>query len=291
MIKLSSLNCDQCREQFDLYCEPKYLSCGKTICTKCEFTICREAIKKRFKCAICTQYHDIPDEGFLVNKEIYSKIKTELIELHEEQSKESSQFEINLIKTKSLIAWLENFETECVNILYEHCLEQKRLVQLETELKIQKLITKESENNSQEKIDKLNELNEELIEVIDDYEHKCKGGFLCNSSLIKETLNELINSTNIFLNEKQDYLKQNEANYDEISKTNNELLSIQLKLNQKIIKFKNIIFNSNKIEYYNNETDELVLGYFDYDKCLTVNIFVLNYYYYAMLIYIFVCYI
>jgi hypothetical protein len=289
MIKLSSLNCDQCKKQFDLYCEPKYLSCGKTICTRCEFNICREAIKKRFKCAICTQYHDIPVEGFLINEEIYSKIKTESIELHKEQSKESSQFEINLIETKSLIEWLENFETECINILYEHCLEQKRLVQLETEFKIQKLITKESENNnSQEKIDKLNELNEELIEVIDDYEQKCKGEFLCNSSSIKETLNELINSTNIFLNEKQDYLKQNEANYDEISKTNNEFLSIQSKLNQKIIKFKNIIFNSNKIEYYNNETDELVLGYFDYDKCLTVCFKLL---YYAILIYIFVCYI
>jgi hypothetical protein len=65
---------------------------------------------------------------------------------------------------------MKNYKTECFNELNEHRLEQKRLIQLATELKIQKLEEKE---NSQAQIDQINQSNEKLIEIIDKYEQTC----------------------------------------------------------------------------------------------------------------------
>ena len=68
----NNLECNKCKNQFNEYDQPKTLPCENTICATCEFTIQKEAANKGFKCSICTQYHDIPDNGFVLNNEIYS---------------------------------------------------------------------------------------------------------------------------------------------------------------------------------------------------------------------------
>jgi hypothetical protein len=132
-----NLKCNKCKNQFNEYDQPKTLPCENTICTSCEFTIQREAINKRFKCSICTQYHDIPDNGFVINNEIYCLLTAKPIQMI--PSEECNQLELIINETKLLDNRMKNYKTECISELNEHCLEQKRLIQLATELKIQKL--------------------------------------------------------------------------------------------------------------------------------------------------------
>ncbi len=190
------LKCDQCNNPFDLYCEPKLLPCNNTICNDCESKIVEKSINNQFKCEICLIYHTIlANVKFPINKEKHAKIIAEPIEIPK-KSEEYKQLEINFNNIKFLLKKLENFEIISIEILYEHCSEQKRLVQFETESKIQNL------KDSEDKIDHFNQSNEKLIEVIDNYENKCKQNFLVSnkSNSIKESISKLIEDTNNFLN-------------------------------------------------------------------------------------------
>ena len=57
------LRCDECKESFDSYDQPRILPCGETICSTCLLKIEKRAMSKRFKCSLCLADHYIPDNG------------------------------------------------------------------------------------------------------------------------------------------------------------------------------------------------------------------------------------
>ena len=118
----SILKCDLCKLSFDDYCKPKFLPCLKTICTTCELTIHKEAIKKQFKCGVCEKYHFIPDDGFALNEKIYELISAEPMEISRGESYERLLDNLNKVESIIKIIWhdCENGE----DIIKEHCNEQ-----------------------------------------------------------------------------------------------------------------------------------------------------------------------
>jgi len=218
--------------------------------------------KKRFKCSICTQYHDIPDNGFVINDEIYSLLTAETIQMIPTQ--ECDQLELVLNETKLLDYKMKNYKTECFNELNEHCLEQKRLVQLATELKIQNL--EENKEHSQTQIDLINQSNEELIEIIDKYEQTCMEYF----KNFDAEFNVLVHNVASLHNEIDTYLKENKSNNKKFQKIIQDFEDDKFQINKELKKLKNLIFNKNKIEFI--ETGETNLGHFEYDKCFKVSI-------------------
>lgn len=235
--------CDKCKSQFNEYDLPKTIPCANTICSECESTIiCKEAgINKRFKCSLCTEFHDISALNcFVLNQQAIDNLffnETTLII----RSQDYKQFELNLKEISRLTERLKNdVESECVNNLNEHCIEVKRQIQLASEEKIQKL----NENKEQ-----INKSNEELIEIVDVYEKTCIDEFLIKADTIKAKsfIDELSFKANKFLNEKQSYLKQINTNENKIKNYLSQSINLKSKLNKELNKLKNVIFNNNRI--------------------------------------------
>ena len=132
-----------------------------------------------------------------------------------------------------------------------HCSELKRLVQLSTEQKI---------------ID-LNNLNEVLVKRIDNYEKECTLRY-SNCNLYKSPLNELINESNLFLNEKRNYLQQYEINENDIIQSNQILNRLKASIEDQLLNVKSILFNNNLMEFEMNKTkiDENKIGIFYFNK-------------------------
>jgi hypothetical protein len=176
--------------------------------------------------------------------------------------------ELNLNEKKSLVERLQNFESESIDKLKECCTEEKRLVQLASELKIQKL--QEKERNNEDKIDQIKKSNEELVDLIDEYEKKYIKDFENKANSIKQTFSGLIQETHSFIIEKREYLNQIETDDEQIKIFNLESIDLQTRLNKELKKLKNLIFNNNKIEFVASFDDNLV-GFIEYDKCFTVS--------------------
>jgi len=77
---------------------------------------------------------------------------------------------------------------------------QRRLIQLATETKIQKLGQPDSII-----IDQINKSNEELIASVDEYEKKCKQDFKIKNVSIKQALEKLVEDANRFLEQKLEW--------------------------------------------------------------------------------------
>ncbi len=235
------LKCDLCKLTFDQYCLPKYLACQKTICSVCEVKIKNEAINKKYKCGVCSKYHYIPDDGFPLNSIVNKHIRAEPIKTS--FGKEYERLQSNLDKIDSLARSLSFESDNGIEIIKEHCMEQIRLVNLCTE----------------NKIEQINNLNKELIQIIRNYEIKCIQSFLNKNDSIIEAMNKLIYEANIFTNEKQEYLNQYKINDEEIKIFNKLADDLKLTLWEEKKKIKILLFNNKLIKFETNN-DKLFLG-------------------------------
>jgi hypothetical protein len=256
------LKCDQCKIPFDEYCQPKFLPCFKTICTKCEMTIHREALNKRFKCGVCSKEHCVPDDGFVLNEMAIKIISTEPMEIS--RGNEYEQLNNNLNKIQSITKLLLHDFENASDIITEYCNEQIRLIQLSTE----------------NKIEQINKLNDELIAFVKEYERMCFESYSNkNNATIKEDINKIIQEANIFLNEKQSYLQQYKIDDDQIKAFNKESEKLQSVLNEKSKKLKYLIFNDKLIKFLSNtkEINQFELGKLDYERLRESSVF--NFYF------------
>lgn len=126
-------------------------------------------------------------------------------------SKEHDQFQLNLRKLDSLARWIIVDTDFCINLIQEHFTEQIRLVQLSTE----------------NKIDKINNLNDKLIEAFKNYEKKCIESFLSRNESINKKMNTVLKEVDCFLKDKQVYLNQNNINDEEQKILNKESENMQ----------------------------------------------------------------
>lgn len=200
-----------------------------------------------------------------MNNKIFKLLTKELT--NKLQNKEYIKLESNLKEINLLVLKLKNLESECINELNIHCTEQRRLIQLQTEIKKQ--------NSDEQIVDQINQFNIDLIEIIDKYELEYIEDFSNRIiEIIKPTFIEIIQETNSFLNKKQEYLIQYKTDNNQIEIFNQESEDLKSRLNKDVKKLKNLIFNNNKIEFIES-IDEYLLGYIEYDKCFKV-IFVFN---------------
>jgi hypothetical protein len=248
-LKNEILKCDKCRIPFDEYCQPKFLPCFKTICTTCELTIHKEAINKRFKCGVCLNDHHIPDNGFVLNEIVTKIITTEPTEISRGNGYEELKKNLNKIFSITNLLW-----HDCENgtdVIREYCNEQIRIIQLSTE----------------NKVEKINKLNDELIAFVKEYEKKCIESYLNRIISIKEDINEVIQEANIFLKEKQAYLQRYRIDDEEIKIFNKKSEKIQSALNKKSKKLKCLTFDEKIIKFLSNtnEINKFELGEINYE--------------------------
>jgi len=208
-----------------------------------------EAINKKFVCKVCLKDHLIPDEKFPLNDKINALIKSELIEIS--RGKEYEELKINLEKINSLEKLLLIDLDNGIEIIQEHCMEQIRLIQLSTE----------------NKIEQINKLNNELIGVIKKYEKKCIQSFLNRNDSIKIAMNKIISETDIFLKEKQAYLQQYKIDDDEMKKFNKKSEELKSALTKERIKLNDLIFENELIQFRTSSKAicESTLGYIGYE--------------------------
>jgi hypothetical protein len=100
----SIFKCDQCDQLLD---EPVTISCGVTVC---KFHL--NEFLASFTCEFCNRIHQVPPEGFEVNKRLQSALKTEINILPDKMSKElhESLEELKNVEDKS-----EDFINEYYN--------------------------------------------------------------------------------------------------------------------------------------------------------------------------------
>jgi len=156
-----TLKCDQCKNDYDIYCIPKKLPCANNICTACEFTNNRYISNRRLKCEICKEYHDVPEAGFPSNSQLLEKIceqeetnNKELLEINNNDIMNNSK----VVSIQQLLSSFKNIYEIAIDELNEHCTEQKRLVQLTYESKIFDLECEKNKNF--QKLEKLENDNE-----------------------------------------------------------------------------------------------------------------------------------
>lgn len=167
------------------------------------------------------------------------------------RGKEIETFKNSLEKLENLLNELTFNITNGNDKIKYHCSELKRLVQLSTE----------------QKIIELNNLNEILVKKIDNYEKECTLRY-SNCNLYKSPLNELINESNLFLNEKRNYLQQCEINENDIIQSNQILNRLKASIEDQLLNVKSILFNNNLMEFEMNKTkiDENKIGIFYFNK-------------------------
>ena len=145
----SSLKCFHCKQAYDVY-EAAHIvpCCGQSLCHRCVKKIKTEMSHTKYKCVSCEQQFLIPKEGFQLN----SQIAEQLLEQSDLKTKQEQNNNLNKLdqSVKELLFEMNNGQTSII----EHFRDQKRLVQLATE----------------ERIEQLNQCNELLINQLKDYE-------------------------------------------------------------------------------------------------------------------------
>ena len=162
---------------------------------------------------------------------------------------------MNLNKLERLLAVIDSNLEQSEYKINEYCNELRRKIQLVTE----------------EKIKKINDLNDLLINEVDLYEQECKDIFkTAKESAVKDNLNEI----KFFLNENQSYINNFEIKSEDfIVKTNEKCINLifQLKNEKKFVK--NLMFNQKLVKFEQNKTklDENFLGLIRVEPLLNGN--------------------
>ena len=244
------LKCKHCKQTYDVYDQPQILPCcSQTLCNKCIRLIEKSVKEKRFKCFLCQKESRMPENGFLKNdlavqllseqpKEIYrgeacEKLKTNISNLDEQ---------INKIKFEA-----NNGEY----IIKEHFVEQRRLIQLATEKKIQEIYSS----------------SDKLIQKVNEHEKDCLRNFAFlsqNNSLLNQHVAELTNKAKLTLDYHKDYLKRVKLNDNEMAESNERLNDLRRVIEKEKIHLKKTIFNNKLMEFVGNNVNqdtEALLGY------------------------------
>ena len=224
---------------------------GKNICSNCTYKIESHVTSSKFKCNACFEHHCLPENGFPFNETLCDLIKAKPKEVY--RSKECEELKSNLKLIESLVNKL-SFDCENgIDKIKDHCAEQRRLVQLTTEKKLQQI----------------NNLNENFIKEIDNYEQECIQFYLSNEDNLIKNTNEIILKANNLIAEKSGYLREVQIDEEEIKASNRITRGLKSDLEQELNYVKSLIFNSCLIKFNSNAdsmVDESILGNFAYDR-------------------------
>jgi hypothetical protein len=222
------LLCSNCEGKLDI---PKILPCGETICSLCEKSI--QVNNQMFDCLVCKDKHEMPKNGFKINKSLSDILATEQTkvsrgEAYDSLKKMSNEIQknLNLIKLG-----IENG----TDFVKEHCMDLRSDVQLKTE----------------EAIQQINDINSKIIEEIDEYEQKLINFNKTNSKSL-DTFNKIVKELESFHTLNNEYLSKNEVDDKLIKKSNEDSTKLVKKAELEIENLKDIIFNGNVLEFERN---------------------------------------
>lgn len=237
------LKCNKCKQIYDKYDHPRILPCGSTICTNCTFKIENQTRDNKFACNICLEEHPIPEKGFAINKSLLELIETEPNEIY--RGRDYEILKSNLKNIKSLVDDISFNYMNGIDRIKEHCSEQRRLIQLATEHKIQEVYN----------------LSDFFLQQIDEYELEHCENFTNEINLTNST-KEIINEANKFINEKRDNLKKFKINDEEIQASNVKAKNLRRKLEDESNRLKHLITINSLIKFITNKDkiDKHIMG-------------------------------
>lgn len=235
--------CKRCNSRYDATNLPKNLPCGDVICTNCE-NLLREN-SKIAKCVTCSAEHSLTDDIQLSKcKVLIEMLSLKPNEIHRSDEVEKLKQFINDVKSN--VVSIEKMLNGSVDMIKEHCAELRNEVQLATELKIQKL----------------NELNIELIDDIYKYENECCAKFLSDASFQKTNISQQLVQSKEFTTEWTSYLNEFKIDDQIVKQTNEEGSTLLKTLKESLISLKHWIFNGYILSFKQNsqELNHSIIG-------------------------------
>ncbi len=225
------LKCNHCTEPFDEYEEPKILPCCfKTLCVKCVHLTESSVKYNQFKCLVCKREDEMPRDGFLVNNLAVKLILLEPIEVY--RGDDCNSFKKNLIDLDASIRKLSFEITNGEYLIKEHCNEQRRLIQLATEQRIQNIYT----------------ASDILIQRVNDYEKECMHKY-SSANELKQHLAETIKLAEQSYEKEKAYLDNLCINEQEILAKNEQLKKLKESIENEKLNAQKIIFTERIMEF------------------------------------------
>jgi len=251
------LKCENCKAMFNEYEEPRVLSCcSKTICAICIKLIEKNVQSSQSKCLLCQRDNEISNI-LIRNNLAFKLIAIQPIEIY--GSEESKLFKMNLTdlenSTKKLTFEIQNGEY----LIKEHCNEQRRLIQLSVEQRIQHIYS----------------VSDGLLERINNYEQECIKRYE-SSNQFKQNINEFVKQIDKFIEQQNIYLNQLQTNDQEIMNLNKKIKEIKIEVEKENLNVQQVLFNDKLLEFKMKKTIETNLGHFEL-KRLSSNLTVYNF--------------
>ena len=247
--------CQMCKSKLK---EAKILLCG-VYCENCVTQITRNAdkITRVFDCVSCRRIHQIPEDGFMrwdALDEFYSK-ELPLEDIYRGESAERLKKSLNEIR--NCIEGLSFSIATSVDEIREYCLNLRNQVALETELVIKQL----------------QDLSDELINDINNYEAKCIAN-IESDELNKEKFNNLLNEMKFFHREWSEYLKKHQLQEVDIAKANEKANELEKKFLKEKVYLDRLILRNKSLSYRKSDSkiDHDFLGYLELKTVIAIDI-------------------
>jgi len=245
------LCCKHCEQRLDV---PKMLPCGETICLLCEASI--QVRNKLFDCFVCKTEHEMPKNGFLLNKSVVEMLSAKPCILSRGQAFDSLHVSLDEIKNKVKEIKF-GFENSC-DYIKEKCNYLRNNAQLESE----------------QLIEKVNEITKQVINEINEYENEMIKFNETNVDSFYE-FSQIAKDLELFHKENMKYLKQPKVDEEMLIIKNANAMELIKKADMKIQLLKHSIFNGNIItfEKSNQIIDKSILGL---SKTIIIDSFILS---------------
>jgi len=192
---------------------------------------------------VCKDKHDMPRNGFIINKSLSKILAIELSKVSRGESYDSLENLLDEIKKKLNLMKLGI--DNGIDLVKQHCIDLRSDVQLKTE----------------EIIQQVNDISSKIIEKIDEYEKELIEINKTNHKSL-DVFGGFFKELESFFNLNTEYLKRYEVDDKVLKKSNEEATNLIKKAELEIENLKNIIFDGNTLEFKRNneKINENVLG-------------------------------
>ncbi|CAF0978192.1 unnamed protein product [Brachionus calyciflorus] len=213
IFELESLICPFCNKCFN---EPKVLPCGENACSKCL------PETGNFNCLLCSESHSVSTNGYPINK-ILSKALENTIKSEKLDNKAQS-FMVNIEDTEKKLSELK-----------------LKMVQLEAEVVENcNSIINEIDLAAEDKINQINNIRDDLIKEVKEYQDKC----LNNLTKFSKDHAQLLDQVNFLTKDKDLILTCKNFN-----KKIDKYYSIKSEVEIGLKKIRNLSFDYRKIHF------------------------------------------
>jgi hypothetical protein len=249
----NALLCKQCEGRLDI---PKIIPCGETICSFCETSI-QVNENNTFDCLICKDKHEMPKNGFLISKALSEILSIKLTKVSRGKSFDLLKRSLdNMLKKRNYIELGIENSTDFVK---EYCIELRNDAQLATEDVIQQI----------------NDINEETIDEIDEYEKELIEFNKTRSDSL-DSFNNTVKRLEAFHASNTEYLNQNEVDDETVVKSNEEATSLIKKADIDIQNLKYVIFDGNILKFERKIQKIINKSIFNISKSVIIDSLILS---------------